>query len=138
MRDHWPGHLVIKGLLDPDDARIAADLGAQGIVVSNHGGRQLDGASSSVRMLPPIVEAVRGRTEIWLDGGVRSGQDVLKACALGAQGTLIGRPFLYGLGAQGQRGVQRCLDIIQRELQLTMAFTGCNRIDQLGTSVLMH
>jgi L-lactate dehydrogenase (cytochrome) len=137
VRDNWLGHLVIKGILDPDDARIAANLGAQGIVVSNHGGRQLDGATSSVRMLPRIVEAVRGRTEIWLDGGIRSGQDVLKACALGAQGTLIGRPFLYGLGAQGQQGVQRCLDIIQRELQLTMAFTGCNHIDQLGPGVLM-
>lgn len=137
IRNNWPGRLIIKGVLDPGDARIAAKLGADAIVVSNHGGRQLDGAPSSIRMLPRIVDAVRNETEIWMDGGVRSGQDVLKACALGAKGTLIGRPFLYGLGAQGQAGVRRCLEIIQRELQLTMAFTGCVGIDQIGPDVLM-
>ncbi len=137
IRDNWPGKLVVKGVLDPEDAHIAAKLGAHAIVVSNHGGRQLDGASSSIRMLPRVVESVRGETEVWLDSGVRSGQDVLKACALGAQGTLIGRPFLYGLGAQGETGVRKCLEIIQRELQLTMAFTGCVSMDQLGPDVLM-
>lgn len=137
VRDNWPGKLVIKGVLDPDDAVTAAGMGAEGIVVSNHGGRQLDGASSTIRMLPRIADAVKGRTEVWLDSGVRSGQDVLKACALGAQGTMIGRPFLYGLGANGQAGVQRCLEIIQRELQLTMAFTAKLAVEDIGPDVLM-
>lgn len=137
VRDNWPGQLVIKGILDSEDALIAANMGVDAIVVSNHGGRQLDGASSTIRMLPLIADAVKSKTEIWMDSGIRSGQDVVKACALGATGTLIGRPFLYGLGAQGQAGVQRCLEIIQRELQLTMAFTGCVDISQLSQEIVM-
>src|SRR5207244_4969024 len=120
----WGGKLVLKGIMDVEDARIAADCGADALIVSNHGGRQLDGAASSIRALPAIADAVGSKIEVWMDGGVRSGQDVLKAIALGAKATLIGRPFLYGLGAYGEAGVTRCLEIIRTELDPTMAFCG--------------
>jgi L-lactate dehydrogenase (cytochrome) len=119
-----------------EDARLAAASGADALIVSNHGGRQLDGAPSSIQALPPIVEAVGSRIEVWMDGGIRSGQDVLKAIALGARGTLIGRPFLYGLGALGEAGVTRCLEIIRNELDLTMAFCGRTDIRDVDRSIL--
>jgi L-lactate dehydrogenase (cytochrome) len=123
--------------MDVEDARIAADTGADALIVSNHGGRQLDGAPSSIAALPAIAEAVGHKIEVWMDGGIRSGQDVLKARALGARGTLIGRPFLYGLGALGEAGVQRCLEIIARELDLTMAFCGRTNIEDVDRSILL-
>ncbi|MBU1359789.1 MAG: alpha-hydroxy-acid oxidizing protein [Gammaproteobacteria bacterium] len=132
----WGGKLVLKGIMDVEDARLAAASGADALIVSNHGGRQLDGAPSSVAALPLIAEAVGTEIEVWMDGGVRSGQDVLKARALGAQGTLIGRSFLYALGAYGQAGVTRALEIIQRELDLTMAFCGRTQIDSVDSSIL--
>jgi L-lactate dehydrogenase (cytochrome) len=124
IRDMWGGKLVLKGILDAEDARRAADFGADAIIVSNHGGRQLDGALSSIRMLPEIVAAVGERTEVWLDSGIRSGQDVLKALALGARGTMIGRAYIYGLGAMGGPGVTKALEIIRKELDVTMALCG--------------
>ena len=134
----WGGKLILKGIMDAEDARLAADSGADALIVSNHGGRQLDGAPSSISALPPIVEAVGSRIEVWMDGGIRSGQDVLKAVALGAKGTLIGRPFLYGLGAMGEAGVMKCLEIIRNELDLTMAFCGLTDIRQVDRSVLLN
>lgn len=124
LRRLWDRKLILKGILDPEDARIAARTGADAIVVSNHGGRQLDGAPSSISMLPQIAEAAGSRIEVLFDGGIRSGQDVLKALGLGAQGVLIGRAFLYGLGAMGEAGVTRCLELIRKELDLTMALCG--------------
>src|SRR5262245_43857495 len=120
----WGGKLILKGILDPEDAKIAAQSGVDAIVVSNHGGRQLDGAMSSIRALPEVVEAVGERLEVWFDGGIRSGQDVLKALALGARATLIGRAFAYGLGAMGEAGVTRALEIIRSELDVSMALCG--------------
>src|SRR5258706_568972 len=120
----WGGKLVLKGILDAEDAKLAAGLGVDAIVVSNHGGRQLDGTISSIRALPEIVDAVNGKTEIWMDGGIRSGQDVLKALALGARATMIGRAYAYGLGAMGEAGVTRALEIIHPELDLSMALFG--------------
>jgi len=134
----WGGKLILKGIMDVEDARLAADSGADALIVSNHGGRQLDGAPSSTSALPPIVDAVSSRIEVWMDGGIRSGQDVLKAVALGAKGTLIGRPFLYGLGAMGEAGVTKCLEIIRNELDLTMAFCGLTDIRQVDRSVLLN
>jgi len=119
-----------------EDARRAADTGADALIVSNHGGRQLDGAPSSLEALPAIVDAVGSRIEVWLDGGIRSGQDVLKALALGAKGTLIGRAFLYGLGAMGEAGVTKCLEIIARELDLTMALCGRRDIRDVDAGIL--
>ena len=119
IRENWGGKLILKGILDPEDARMAADTGADALIVSNHGGRQLDGARSSISALPRIVEAVGDRIEVHLDGGIRSGQDVLKAVALGAKGTYIGRAFLYGLGAGGKAGVTRALEIIRNEMDVT-------------------
>ena len=136
IKEYWGGKLIIKGILDEEDARHAAESGADAIVVSNHGGRQLDGAPSTISMLPRIVEAVDGRTEVHLDGGIRSGQDVLKAVARGAQGTFIGRPFLYGLGAMGQDGVTLALEIIRKELDTTMALCGKRLISDIDRSVL--
>ena len=133
----WGGKLVLKGILDVDDARLAAASGADALVVSNHGGRQLDGAPSSISALPAIVDAVGSQIEVWMDGGIRSGQDVLKAWALGARGTLIGRAFLYALGAMGEAGVTRALEILQRELELTMAFCGHTDIQTVDRSVLL-
>jgi L-lactate dehydrogenase (cytochrome) len=136
IRERWKGKLIVKGIMDPDDARQVATLGADALVVSNHGGRQLDGAPSTISVLPRVVDAVQGRCEILLDGGIRCGQDVLKAVALGANATLIGRAFLYGLGAQGQAGVAAALEIISRELQVSMALTGCNDMRNVDRSVL--
>jgi L-lactate dehydrogenase (cytochrome) len=133
----WGGKLILKGILDVEDARLAAASGADAIVVSNHGGRQLDGAPSSISALPAIVDAVGATIEVWMDGGIRSGQDVLKAWALGARGTLIGRAFLYGLGAMGEAGVTRALEIIARELELTMAFCGHVDIRDVDARVLL-
>ena len=137
VKNRWGGPLVLKGILDVEDARLAADTGADAIVVSNHGGRQLDGAPSSINALPAIVDAVGSKIEVWLDGGIRSGQDVLKAWALGARGTLIGRAFLYGLGAMGEAGVTRTLEIIARELEITMAFCGHTDIRNVDRSILL-
>jgi L-lactate dehydrogenase (cytochrome) len=138
IRDQWGGKLILKGILDADDARMAADTGADGIIVSNHGGRQLDGALSAIRMLPQIVQAVGDRTEIYMDSGIRSGQDVLKALALGAKGTFIGRSYIYGLGAMGQAGVTKALEIIHKELDTTMALCGVqNAVDLSREHVLV-
>ncbi|MGV6873050.1 alpha-hydroxy acid oxidase [Pseudochelatococcus sp. B33] len=136
IREKWDGKLILKGILDPEDARMAAATGADAIIVSNHGGRQLDGARSSISALPAIVEAVGDRVEIHMDGGVRSGQDVLKAIALGARGVWIGRPFLYGLAAGGQAGVTRALEIIARELDISMALCGRRDIRTVGADIL--
>jgi L-lactate dehydrogenase (cytochrome) len=132
IRDAWKGKLLIKGVLDVTEAQAYLALGADGLIVSNHGGRQLDGAPSSIRVLPEIVDAVGNTTDIYLDGGIRSGQDVLKAMALGAKGTFIGRAFLWGLGAGGEAGVTRTLQIIQRELDITMALCGERDIKDVG------
>jgi L-lactate dehydrogenase (cytochrome) len=137
IKQRWGGKLIIKGIMDVEDARLAADSGADALVVSNHGGRQLDGAPSSIAALPAIADAVGQRIEVWMDGGIRSGQDVLKAWALGARGTLIGRAFLYGLGAMGQEGVSKALQIIQRELDLTMAFCGQTDIQRVDAGILL-
>jgi L-lactate dehydrogenase (cytochrome) len=136
VRRCWGGKLILKGIMDPEDARRAADTGADALIVSNHGGRQLDGAPSSIAALPAIVEAVGDRIEVWMDGGIRSGQDVIRALALGAKGTLIGRAFLYGLGALGQKGVTRCLEIIANELELTMAFCGLKDVRDVDGRIL--
>ncbi len=124
IRDAWGGKFILKGILDVEDARRAADFGADAIIVSNHGGRQLDGALSSIRMLPSIVRAVADRIEVHMDGGIRSGQDVLKALALGATGTFIGRSYIYGLGAMGEAGVTAALDVIHKEMDTTLALMG--------------
>jgi L-lactate dehydrogenase (cytochrome) len=137
IRSIWPGKLILKGVLDVEDARIAAGLGADAMVVSNHGGRQLDGAPSSISVLPSIVEAVGDRTEIMFDGGVRSGQDVLKAVALGAKSCLIGKAWLYGLAAGGEQGVTQALELIRKELDVSMALTGTNEIGAI-TPGLLH
>ncbi|PQV56992.1 L-lactate dehydrogenase (cytochrome) [Defluviimonas denitrificans] len=132
LMDMWGGKVILKGILDPEDAEKAASAGADAIVVSNHGGRQLDGALSSIRMLPQIAAAVGGGTEVWMDGGIRSGQDVLKALALGAKGVMIGRAFVYGLGAMGEAGVTRALEVIQKELETSMALSGETQVSGLG------
>ena len=137
IKKRWGGKLILKGIMDAEDARLAVDSGADALVVSNHGGRQLDGAPSSIHALPAIAAAVGQDIEVWMDGGIRSGQDVLKARALGAHGTMIGRSFLYGLGAFGQAGVTRALEIIQKELDVTMAFCGRTQIDQVDQSILL-
>ena len=133
----WGGKIILKGVMDAEDARLAAQSGADALVVSNHGGRQLDGAPSSIEALPSIAEAAGKDIEVWMDGGIRSGQDVLKARSLGAQGTMIGRSFLYGLGAYGQAGVSRALQIIHKELDTTMAFCGHTQIDKVGREILL-
>jgi L-lactate dehydrogenase (cytochrome) len=137
IKKRWGGKLIIKGILDPDDARLAVNSGADALIVSNHGGRQLDGAMSSIEALPEIVAAVGDQIEVHMDGGIRSGQDVLRAVALGAKGTYIGRAFLYGLGAMGQEGVTKCLEIIHKELDLTMAFCGRRTIKEVDKSILL-
>jgi L-lactate dehydrogenase (cytochrome) len=136
VRSRWPGKLVMKGLLDAEDARYAVAAGADAIVVSNHGGRQLDGAPSSISVLPEIVEAVGGRCEVYFDGGIRSGQDIAKALALGASGTLIGKSFLYALAAAGEAGVSKAIEIMRSELRVTMALTGTTSIDAMGPHIL--
>lgn len=137
IKKRWGGKLILKGLMDAEDARLAAQSGADAIVVSNHGGRQLDGAPASIDALPSMVEAAGQHLEVWMDGGVRSGQDVLKARALGAQGVLIGRSFLYGLGAFGQEGVTKALQIIQKELDTSMAFCGHTNINTVDKNILV-
>ena len=136
IRSLWPGKLILKGILDVDDARIAAETGADAIVVSNHGGRQLDGAPSSISVLPSVAEAVGDRVEVLFDGGVRSGQDVLKALAMGAKGTLIGKAWLYALAAGGEQGVTDALEIIRRELDVSMALTGTGDVRDVTPAVL--
>jgi L-lactate dehydrogenase (cytochrome) len=137
IKQRWGGKLIIKGIMDPLDARLAADSGADALIVSNHGGRQLDGAQSSVGALPAIVDAVGKEIEVHMDGGVRSGQDVIRALALGAKGVYIGRPFLYGLGALGESGVTTCLEIIRNELDLTMAFCGLRDVNDVDSNILL-
>ena len=137
IKKRWGGKLILKGIMDVEDARLAADSGADALVVSNHGGRQLDGAPSSIRALPEIADAVGPRIEVWMDGGIRSGQDVLKAWALGARGTLIGRAMLWGLGAMGEAGVTQALEIIHKELDLTMAFCGHTDIRNVDRRILL-
>ena len=137
IKKRWGGKLILKGIQDVEDARLAVNSGADALIVSNHGGRQLDGAESSIRALPQIVDAVGQQIEVHMDGGIRSGQDVLKARALGAQGTYIGRAFLYGLGAMGERGVDKVLEILHKELDLTMAFCGHTRIDTVNQGILL-
>ena len=136
VKQQWGGKLILKGIMEVEDAVLAAQHGADAIVVSNHGGRQLDGAPSSIAALPAIIDAVGDRLEVWMDGGIRSGQDVLKAWALGARGTMIGRPMVYGLGAFGEAGVSKALEIIHKELDLSMAFCGHTHIQTVGLSIL--
>jgi len=136
VKEQWGGKLILKGIMDAEDAVIAANLGIDAIIVSNHGGRQLDGAPASIEVLPEIVAAVNGACEVWLDGGIRSGQDVFKAKALGADATLIGKAFLNGLGAGGKAGVTQCLEIIEKELDLTMAFCGKSDLGEVRDDVL--
>ena len=136
IKDWWGGKLIIKGILDAEDAVLAVKSGADALIVSNHGGRQLDGADSSIALLPEIVAAVGNDIEVWMDGGIRSGQDMLKAVALGAQGTLLGRAFLYGLGAGGKSGVQKALEIIHKELDMTMALCGHRDIQNITRDIL--
>jgi L-lactate dehydrogenase (cytochrome) len=137
LRQRWGGKLIIKGILDPEDARVAAESGADALIVSNHGGRQLDGAQSSIAALPAIMDAVGDRMEVHLDSGIRCGQDVIKALALGARGVYIGRAFLYGLGAMGEEGVTRCLEIIRKELDVTMALCGLTDVRQVDRNILL-
>ena len=132
FKEWWGGKLIVKGIMEPEDARRAVEIGADAIVVSNHGGRQLDGAVSSIRMLPAIMDAVGDDIEVHLDSGIRSGQDVLKALALGATGTYIGRAFTYGLGAEGEAGVTKALEIIHKELDISMALCGETNVKNLG------
>jgi L-lactate dehydrogenase (cytochrome) len=136
IRDLWKGPLIIKGVLDPEDAKAAADIGADGIVVSNHGGRQLDGVLSSARALPAIAEAVGDRLTVLADGGVRSGLDVVRMLALGAKGVLLGRAWVYALAARGGPGVSQLLDLIDKEMRVAMALTGVNTLDQIDRSIL--
>jgi L-lactate dehydrogenase (cytochrome) len=136
IRERWGGKLILKGILDPEDAEMATKTGADALIVSNHGGRQLDGAPSTISMLESIVDKVGDRIEVHMDSGIRSGQDVLKALCLGAKGTYIGRPFLYGLGADGKRGVTRALEIIRKELDMTMALCGRRDINTVGKDML--
>lgn len=138
IKKRWGGRIILKGIMEPEDARLAAESGADAIIVSNHGGRQLDGAPSSISALPRVVHAVGKDIEVWVDGGIRSGQDVLRAVALGARGTMIGRAFLYALGAMGERGVHRCLEIIAKELDISMAFCGRTDIQQVDRSILLN
>ena len=137
IRRMWDGKVILKGILDAEDAKQAVNVGADAIVVSNHGGRQLDGAASSIAALPAIVDAVGDKAEVWRDGGIRTGQDVLRAVALGARGTLIGRAFLYGLGAGGRAGVTRVLEILHKELDLTMALCGRSTLSEVDDSILL-
>jgi L-lactate dehydrogenase (cytochrome) len=136
VKERWGGKLILKGILDVEDAKLAAATGADAIVVSNHGGRQLDGTVSSIRALPEIVQAVGDRSEVIFDGGIQSGQDVLKALALGAKGTMIGKAFAWGLGAMGEPGVTRALEIIQKELDVTMALCGLRHVKEASPAIL--
>jgi len=137
IKQEWGCKVILKGILDAEDAKMAMQVGADAVIVSNHGGRQLDGALSSIRALPSILDAVGDQTEVHLDSGIRSGQDVLKAVAMGAKGTYIGRAFVYGLGAMGQAGVTKALEVIHKEMDITMALCGRRRIDELGRDILL-
>ena len=137
IKQRWGGKLILKGIQDVEDAKLAVQSGADALIVSNHAGRQLDGAQSSIEALPAIVDAVGHQIEVHMDGGVRSGQDVLRARALGARGVYIGRPFLYGLGAMGEAGVTKCLEIIHKELDISMAFCGHTKVDTVDKSILL-
>lgn len=137
IKKRWGGKIILKGIIDPEDAKMALKVGADALIVSNHGGRQLDGALSSISALPAIIDAVGDKIEVHMDGGIRTGQDVLKAKALGATGTYIGRAFLYGLGAMGEKGVTTALDIIQKELDTTMALCGLRDVNDLSRDVLL-
>lgn len=137
VKEQWGGKLILKGIMEVEDAVLAAQAGADAIVVSNHGGRQLDGAPSSIAALPAIVAAVGDKLEVWMDGGIRSGQDVLKAWALGARGTMIGRAMVYGLGAMGEAGVSKALQIIHKELDVTMAFCGHTQLTKVTRDILV-
>ena len=137
VKQQWGGKLILKGIMDVEDAQLAVQHGADAIVVSNHGGRQLDGAPSSIDALPAIVAAVGDKTEVWMDGGIRSGQDVLKAWALGARGTMIGRAMVYGLGARGEAGVTKALQILHKELDVTMAFCGHTQLGNVDRTILV-
>jgi L-lactate dehydrogenase (cytochrome) len=136
IRSIWPGKLILKGILDVEDAEIAVKTGAQALVVSNHGGRQLDGAPSSIEALPEIVDTVGSQTEIMFDGGIRSGQDVMRALALGAKSCMIGRAYAYGLGAGGEAGVAKAIELIGKELATTMGLCGVNKISEIGDDVI--
>jgi L-lactate dehydrogenase (cytochrome) len=136
VKNLWGGKLVLKGILDAEDAKLAVQAGADAIVVSNHGGRQLDGAVSSIRALPEIVDSVKNQIEVWLDGGIRSGQDVLRALALGARATLIGRAYAYGLGALGEAGVALALELIEKELDVTLALCGLRDVKDASPAIL--
>ena len=136
VRSRWPGKLILKGILDPEDARLGVAAGADAIVVSNHGGRQLDGAPSTISVLPAIAAAIDGRCEVLFDGGIRSGQDIAKALALGARGVLIGKSFLFALAAGGEAGVARALEILRNELKVTLALTGTSDIGAVGPQIL--
>ena len=138
IRSIWPGKLIIKGILDVEDAKLAARTGAAAIVVSNHGGRQLDGAASAISMLPKIADAVGSEIEVMFDGGIRTGQDVLRALALGAKSCFIGRAYIFGLGAGGEAGVAKAIDIIRKELDVSMALTGVKRIHEIGRHILVQ
>jgi L-lactate dehydrogenase (cytochrome) len=137
IKQRWGGKIILKGIQDVEDARLAVNSGADALIVSNHGGRQLDGAESSIRALSAIIDAVGSQIEVHMDGGIRSGQDVLKAVALGAKGTYIGRAFLYGLGAMGEAGVTKALEIIHKELDITMAFCGRTDINTVDKTILL-
>ena len=138
IRKQWGGKIIIKGILDVEDAKQAVNVGADAVVVSNHGGRQLDGAPSSIAALPAIVDAIGDKCEVWMDGGIRTGQDILRAVALGSKGTLIGRAFLYGLGAGGREGVSQVLEILHKELDLTMALCGRSKLAEVDESILIR
>lgn len=137
LKEKWGGKVILKGVLDVEDAKKCVEVGADAIIVSNHGGRQLDGALSSIRMLPSIVAAVGDQTEVWLDSGIRSGQDILKALALGAKGTMIGRAYVYGLGAMGEKGVTTALEVLRKELDISMALCGKRDVKDLDRDVLL-
>lgn len=138
IKEAWDGPLIIKGIMTPEDARLALESGADAIVVSNHGGRQLDGAPATVEVLPEIKDSLGNELEVWIDGGIRSGQDVLRVLALGADAAMIGRPYIYGLGALGEKGVIKALEIIRAELDLSMAFCGRTSVEAIDASILWH
>jgi len=137
LRNMWEGPVILKGIMDVEDAKKAVEVGVDAIVVSNHGGRQLDGALSSIRALEPIVNAVGDKLDVYLDSGIRSGQDILKAMAMGAKGTMIGRSYIYGLGAMGEAGVTKALEVMQKELDISMALCGRSGINAVDKSILM-
>ena len=137
IKDEWGGKVILKGILDAEDAKMAMNVGADAIIVSNHGGRQLDGALSSIKALPAILDAVGDKVEVHMDGGIRSGQDILKAVALGAKGTYIGRTFIYGLGAMGEAGVTKALEVLHKEMDISMALCGHRTMDEVSRDTLL-